>query len=274
MAREYLKKAHLTATSDATNVRDTVQGILDDIEAGGDRTALDYAAKFDKYDGDILMSEAAIEAACAQVPDRIKRDIQFSHDNVRRFAEAQKRTLNDIEVEVVPGLIAGQKAIPVDSAGCYIPGGRYSHIASAIMTVTTAKVAGCRHIVACSPPRPGVGVPPAIVYAAHICGADKIMAMGDELSMGAMASLNSLYAEGPQGSRPSTRTPWRTSTRSRRPPRTRPRRARRRSPGPGRARRRRARGPASFSRECARRGPRRCCSRAARATWARSSCGL
>jgi len=83
-------------------------------------------------------------------------------------------------------LIAGQKAIPVDAAGCYVPGGRYSHIASAIMTVTTAKVAGCGHIVACSPPRPGVGIAPAIVYAAHICGADKIMAMGGVQGVAAM----------------------------------------------------------------------------------------
>ena len=86
----------------------------------------------------------------------------------------------------MPGLMAGQKAIPVDAAGCYVPGGRYSHIASAIMTVTTAKVAGCKHIAACSPPRPGVGVAPAIVYAAHICGADKILAMGGVQGVAAM----------------------------------------------------------------------------------------
>ena len=98
----------------------------------------------------------------------------------------RRRPLRDFEVEIVPGLIAGQKAIPVDAAGCYVPGGRYSHIASAIMTVTTAKVAGCKHIIACSPPRPGVGVAPAIVYAAHICGADKILAMGGVQGVAAM----------------------------------------------------------------------------------------
>ncbi len=178
MSREYLKKAHLTATSDASNVNDIVQGILDDIEAGGDEKALEYAAKFDNYDGNVLLTQEEIDAAIALVPEKIKQDIAFSHANVKRFAEAQKTTLQDVEVEVIPGLIAGQKTIPVDAAGCYIPGGRYSHIASAIMTVTTAKVAGCKHIVACSPPRPGVGVAPAIIYAAHICGADKIMAMG------------------------------------------------------------------------------------------------
>tara|TARA_R110002073_G_scaffold23691_17_gene80663 strand:+ start:14066 stop:15373 length:1308 start_codon:yes stop_codon:yes gene_type:complete len=186
MTREYLKTATHTPSSGASDVHDVVQGILSDIEQGGDAKALDYAAKFDKYVGSVILSQAEIEAAIALVPEKIKRDIDFSHDNVRRFAEAQKATLQDIEIEVVPGLIAGQKTIPVDAAGCYVPGGRYSHIASAIMTVTTAKVAGCKHIVACSPPRPGVGVAPAIIYAAHVCGADKIMAMGGVQGVAAM----------------------------------------------------------------------------------------
>ena len=120
------------------------------------------------------------------MPKKLRRDIEFSHANVKKFAEAQKATLKDIEVEIVPGLIAGQKSIPVSAVGCYVPGGRYSHIASAIMTVTTAKVAGCKHIVACSPPRPGVGIAPAIIYAAHICGADRIMAMGGVQGVAAM----------------------------------------------------------------------------------------
>jgi len=162
MARTYLKKAERTSFSDATDVRETVQGILDDIEARGDAGALEYAAKFDKYDGNIKLTAQEIEVASALVPEKLKRDIQFAHDNVRRFAEAQKETLKDIEIEVVPGLIAGQKSIPVQTAGCYIPGGRYSHIASAIMTVTTAKVAGCGTIIACSPPRPGLICPKRI----------------------------------------------------------------------------------------------------------------
>jgi len=186
MTREYLKKATLTASSGASDVHEIVQGILTDIEAGGDAKALEYAAKFDQYDGNVLLTQAEIEAAIAKVPEKIRADIQFAHDNVRRFAEAQKATLADVEVEVVPGMIAGQKSIPVAAAGCYVPGGRYSHIASAIMTVTTAKVAGCKHIVACSPPRPGEGVPPAIIYAAHISGADRIMAMGGVQGVAAM----------------------------------------------------------------------------------------
>ncbi len=186
MTREYLKKATLTSKSDASETHEIVRNILDDIEAGGDAKAMEYAAKFDKYEGNVLMTAEEIEAACALVPEKLKRDIQFAHDNVKRFAELQKSTVADVEMEIVPGMIAGQKAIPVDAAGCYVPGGRYSHIASAIMTVTTAKVAGCNHITACSPPRPGVGVAPAIVYAAHICGADKIMAMGGVQGVAAM----------------------------------------------------------------------------------------
>ena len=186
MSRDYLKKATLTSKSDASDVNEIVQNILNDIEAGGDQAALDYAAKFDKYEGSVLLNAEEIEAACALVPEKLKADIRFAHDNVRRFAELQKSTMTDVETEIEPGFVAGQKIIPVEAAGCYVPGGRYSHIASAIMTVTTAKVAGCNHISVCSPPRPGVGVAPAIIYAAHICGADNIMAMGGVQGVAAM----------------------------------------------------------------------------------------
>jgi len=186
MTVEYLKKAPLHSRSDAGETRDIVGKILDEIEAGGDEKALEYAAKFDNYQGAILLSAEAIKTASALVPDKMKRDIEFAHANVKKFAEVQKSTVADFETEVVPGLIAGQKAIPVNAAGCYIPGGRYSHVASAIMTVTTAKVAGCKNIIACSPPRPDIGVAPAIIYAAHISGADKILAMGGVQGVAAM----------------------------------------------------------------------------------------
>ena len=186
MTVEYLKKAPLHSRSDAGETRDIVGKILDEIEAGGDEKALEYAAKFDNYQGAILLSAEAIKTASALVPDKMKRDIEFAHANVKKFAEVQKSTVADFETEVVPGLIAGQKAIPVNAAGCYIPGGRYRHVASAIMTVTTAKVAGCKNIIACSPPRPDIGVAPAIIYAAHISGADKILAMGGVQGVAAM----------------------------------------------------------------------------------------
>ncbi len=187
MPVEYLKKADLNSKSDSGDVNEIVQEILSDIETGGDEAALTYAKKFDKYDGNIKLTTQEIEQASSLVPQKLKQDIQFAYSNVKKFAEAQKATLKDIECEILPGLIAGQKSIPVRSAGCYIPGGRYSHIASAIMTVTTAKVAGCQHIVACSPPRPGIGIAPAIIYAAHICGADKILALGGVQGVAAMA---------------------------------------------------------------------------------------
>ena len=178
MSRIYLKKAQLTPKSNASEVHETVKNILTDIEAGGDEKAKEYASKFDQYQGNIILTDEEIEAASDLVPEKLKNDIKFAHDNVKRFAERQKETLKNTEIEIHPGFVTGQKVIPVDAAGCYVPGGRYSHIASAIMTVTTAKVAGCKFITACSPPKPNIGVAPAIVYAAHICGADKIMAMG------------------------------------------------------------------------------------------------
>ena len=178
MSRTYLKKAQLTPKSNASEVHETVKNILTDIEAGGDEKAKEYASKFDQYQGNIILTDEEIKAASELVPAKLKKDIEFAHDNVKRFAEKQKETLKNTEIEIHPGFVTGQKVIPVDAAGCYVPGGRYSHIASAIMTVTTAKVAGCKFITACSPPKPNVGVAPAIVYAAHVCGADKIMAMG------------------------------------------------------------------------------------------------
>jgi len=187
MTRDYLKKATKTSTSDASDTHAIVKGILEDIEAGGDAKALEYAQKFDKYEGNTVLTEAEIEAACAQVPDKLKREIEFAHENVKRFAEAQKATVANFELEVQPGLIAGQKAIPVDAAGCYVPAGRYMHVASAIMTVTTAKVAGCRNIAVASPPRPGIGIAPAIVFAAKTCGADQILAIGGVQGVASMA---------------------------------------------------------------------------------------
>ena len=157
------KRAAKTALAEAESVGDTVKKILDEIEAGGEDVA----------------RQGRRTRPAAQRGDRggvgrvaTKDDIAFAHDNVRRFAERQRDTIQDIEMEVVPGLVAGQRLIPVSSAGCYIPGGRYSHIASAIMTVTTARVAGVQHITACSPPRKDVGIAPAIVHAAKVCGAN------------------------------------------------------------------------------------------------------
>ena len=183
----YLKKATKTSASDSDSVRASVQQILAEIEAGGEAVARDYAARFDQYDGNIELSAEEIEAAGTALSQQDKDYIQFAHDNVRRFAEVQKASLSATECEIIPGFVAGQKCIPVDAVGCYVPGGRYAHIASALMTVTTARVAGCRHVVVCSPPRPAVGIAPAIIYASQLAGADKILALGGIQGVAAMA---------------------------------------------------------------------------------------
>lgn len=187
MTIEYLKKANKSAATGEADVRDTVAAILADIEAGGDDAARRYASEFDKWDGEIAVSPADVAAADAQVPQQLKDDIQFSHEQVRKFAEAQRATFADCEVELLPGLVAGHRNVPMGAAGCYVPGGRYSHVASAIMSVTTAKVAGVEHIVACSPARPGIGINPAILYTLNLCGADSILALGGVQGIAAMA---------------------------------------------------------------------------------------
>ncbi len=186
MTIEYLKKSNRTAETGQQDLRDTVQNLLTEIENGGEESVRNYAKKFDSWEGDIIVSEQTIKAAAAELPTKLKDDIRFAHDNIRRFAEAQRGTITECELEIVPGLIAGQRQIPVSAAGCYVPGGRYSHIASAIMTVSTAKVAGVEEIVACSPPKPGVGIPPAILFTLDLCGADTILNLGGVQGIAAM----------------------------------------------------------------------------------------
>lgn len=185
--RVYLKKAIRTAETNASDVQSTVHEILREIESGQDEAALKFAKKFDKYAGPAILSEEAISQAISKVSQRLRDDMQFAHDNIRRFAAAQKASMKDVELEIEPGFIAGQRNIPVGSAGCYVPGGRYAHVASAMMTVTTAKVAGVKHITACSPPQGEAGVNPAIIYAAHLCGANTILSMGGVQGVASMA---------------------------------------------------------------------------------------
>ncbi|MCY4229877.1 MAG: histidinol dehydrogenase [Alphaproteobacteria bacterium] len=186
MTVTFVKQATRRASDDSGQVAAAVAAMLEEIEAGGEAVALRYASEFDRYDGNIVLTQDEIEAASAEVPQRLKDDIRFAWDNIRRFAEAQKATIRDMEIEVTPGMVAGQKTIPCRAVGCYVPGGRYSHVASALMTVTTAKVAGCGHIGVCSPPRPGVGIPPPIIYSADLCGADRILALGGVQGLAAM----------------------------------------------------------------------------------------
>ncbi|WP_395005576.1 histidinol dehydrogenase [Cypionkella sp.] len=184
----YMKKSTPPAPADQQDVRATVESILAQIVSGGEDAARAFTVDLDHWGGDIVVSQATRAAAADLVPDQLKADIRFAHDNIRRFAEAQRATVTDCAVEILPGLMAGQKQIPVSAAGCYVPGGRYSHVASAIMTITTAKVAGVPHIAACSPPRAGQGIPPAILYAMDLCGADVILNMGGVQGVAAMAN--------------------------------------------------------------------------------------
>jgi sulfopropanediol 3-dehydrogenase len=184
----YLKKSSRSAEKGQTDVRAAVETMLAEIERDGDAAAIRFARDLDKWHGDIIVSSETRSRAAAQLPEKLKDDIRFAHRNISRFAEAQRATIMDCNIEILPGLMAGQKQIPVSSAGCYVPGGRYSHIASAIMTITTAKVAGVPHITACSPPRPDIGIPPAIIFAMDLCGADVILNLGGVQGVAAMAN--------------------------------------------------------------------------------------
>ena len=183
----YLKRASRTAETGRQDIQSTVQSMLDELEKGGEEVARRFARKLDGWDGDILVGPETLEAAERAVPQKLKDDIRFAQDNIRRFAEAQKSTIADCAVEIVPGFMAGQKHIPATATGCYVPGGRYSHVASAMMTITTAKVAGVGHIAACSPPRPDVGIAPAILFTMKLCGADRIVNLGGVPGIAAMA---------------------------------------------------------------------------------------
>lgn len=187
MAITYLKKAAPRPEAENSDIRDLVSVMLANIEREGEEAVRRYAEQLDGWTGDIVLSDTNRATACARVSQELKDDIQFAHANIRRFAEAQKATMAECEIEVIPGLIAGQKQIPVSSAGCYVPGGRYSHIASALMTITTAKVAGVKHITAVSPTRPETGIPDAIIYAMDLCGADLILNLGGVQAIAAMA---------------------------------------------------------------------------------------
>lgn len=195
MTIEYLKKSSKNAHTGGEDVRDTVENMLREIREGGEPIVQGYARQLDRWEGDIRLGDEARQAAADALPESLKDEIRFAHANIKRFAEAQLETVQNCETEVIPGLRAGQKQIPVAAAGCYVPGGRYSHIASAIMTITTAKVAGVGHIVACSPPRPGTGIPPAIVFTMDLCGVDDILNLGGVQGVAAMA--NGLFGNQP-----------------------------------------------------------------------------
>ncbi len=188
MAIEYIKKATKTSATGEDDTREVVIKMLKEIEEGGEEKALEYAAKLDKWPGGSpVLTREQIELCKEQVPQQAKEDIQFAYERVSAFARHQRDSMKEFEIELSPGLFAGQKLIPMTTAGCYVPGGRYAHIASAIMSVGTAKVAGVENVVACSVGHGEHGIHPQIVYAMDLAGADTIMAMGGVQGIAAMA---------------------------------------------------------------------------------------
>jgi sulfopropanediol 3-dehydrogenase len=187
MAIVYLQKASKTAATGEEGVRGVVDEMLAALQAGRDERAVAYGRELDGWQGPTVVSEQARAQAAAAVSPALRDDIRFAHDNVRRFAEAQRASMQDVEVEVLPGLVAGHRHVPLETAGCYVPGGRYAHVASAIMSVTTARVAGVDRVIACSPPRSELGMHPATLFALDHCGADVILNLGGVQGIAALA---------------------------------------------------------------------------------------
>ena len=170
-----------------TKVKEIVEGILNDIRTRGDDAVRDLSIRFDNWNPESFqLSAQQIEDTISSLPQQTIGDIKFAQKQVRNFAEHQRSALQDIEVETLPGVILGHKNIPVDSVGCYIPGGRYPMVASAHMSVLTANVAGVRRIAACTPPINGE-IPAATVAAMHFGGADEIYILGGVQAVASMA---------------------------------------------------------------------------------------
>lgn len=183
----YLKKATKTPETETGTAQAVVTEMLAEIEKNGEQAVLDYAKKLDKWDGNPIVTKAQIAEVAASIPDDVKRDIDFAIKQVYDFACAQRDSIRDFDVELHSGVTAGQKVLPVNVAGCYAPAGRYAHIASAYMGVTTAKAAGVKTIIACSGPFRGGPMHPYLMYAFDKAGADVIMTLGGVQAIATMA---------------------------------------------------------------------------------------
>ena len=187
MTIEYLKRATPAQQQIDVATGETVRRMLADIEAGGEDAAQRFARELDGWHGPVVVDAAGFSRAEQQLAPGVKDDIRFARDRVLDFARRQRESLHEFEVELLPGLRAGQKLIPCGTAGCYVPGGRYAHAASAIMSVGTARVAGVRHVIAATPASRDAGVHPAILYAMQLCGADTVLALGGVQAVAALA---------------------------------------------------------------------------------------
>jgi len=187
MAVEYLKKAAKNPESESGNARKVVEEMLAAIEARGEQAVREYAQKLDRWTGDIVVTPEEIERRTRDLPASVKRDIEFATAQVRSFALAQRASMQEFSREIHPGVMAGQRLIPVNVAGCYIPAGRYAHIASAYMAIATAKAAGVPTVVAASTPFRGEGIHPQILYAMKVSGADVILTLGGVQAIASLA---------------------------------------------------------------------------------------
>ena len=187
MAVHYLKQATKTSETEAAGAQKIAADMLADIERRGEPAVREYAATLDRWTGDIVVTPDELARRTRDIPESIRHDIDFATAQVRRFALAQRASIREFEIEIQPGLIAGQRLVPVNVAGCYVPTGRYAHIASAYMSIATAKAAGVPTVVACSTPYQGGGIHPHVLYAMQRAGADIIMTLGGVQAIAAMA---------------------------------------------------------------------------------------
>ncbi len=188
MAIKYVKQAPRPVNEADPAVRERVAELLAELEEGREEAAIRRAATFDDWTGPVLADERTMAAAASKLDRQVLEDIDHAHDHIRRFAEAQLASLSEFEMEIEPGLVAGQRNVPVDVAGCYIPAGRFAHIASALMSVATASAAGVPNIVVASPARADRGgVHPAILHAARVAGAHHVLGLGGVQAVGSLA---------------------------------------------------------------------------------------
>jgi len=188
VARQYLKQARPQMRADRRALEDRVRAILDDIAAHGDDAIRRYAREFDRWESpDFRVTEDQIRRVERILPETFKEDFTYAHSRVTEFAKAQRDSMHEFEMEIEPGIVLGQKLIPVAKTGCYIPGGKYPLISAAIMSVATARVAGVGHVVGAAPPRDAEGIYPQTLYALHASGADEIYCIGGVQALAAMA---------------------------------------------------------------------------------------
>ncbi|MBJ7503064.1 MAG: histidinol dehydrogenase [Polynucleobacter sp.] len=187
MPIQFLKKASKTPETETSKAQEVAYAMLRRIEQEGEAAVKDYAQELDHWSGEIVMSEADIAAVIKTVPVNVKQDIDFAVRQVHDFAVAQRKSILDFSTSLHAGVTAGQKVIPVNVVGCYAPAGRYAHIASAYMTVATAKAAGVKNIIACSSPFRGGGIHPYVLYAFKAAGADVIMTLGGVQAIASLA---------------------------------------------------------------------------------------